>query len=69
MSKRVLELVSDRDLRARMGQAAQETVEAKFDSEDKGRGAGRVVRNHANNPPLAGRIGEQRHRRKEFNRD
>ena len=31
MSKRVLELVSDRDLRARMGQAAQQTVEAKFD--------------------------------------
>jgi glycosyltransferase involved in cell wall biosynthesis len=31
MSKRVLQLVSDRDLRARMGQAAQETVEAKFD--------------------------------------
>jgi len=31
MSKRVLQLVSDRDLRARMGQAAQQTVEAKFD--------------------------------------
>jgi glycosyltransferase involved in cell wall biosynthesis len=31
MSKRVLELVSDRELRARMGQAAQQTVEAKFD--------------------------------------
>jgi len=31
MSKRVLQLVSDCDLRARMGQAAQQTVEAKFD--------------------------------------
>jgi len=31
MSKRVLQLVSDRDLRASMGQSAQQTVEAKFD--------------------------------------